>query len=69
MKHYLASSQFKVVLCRSYETDRQVVFEKLIFICLNGDGDVNSQIFRERLSNPARVLTNQIGCFTLVIEL
>ena len=31
--------------------------------------DVNFEISRAGLSNPARALTNQIACFTVVIEL
>ena len=34
-KHYLAGSEFEVVLRRSYKTERQVVQEILIFFSLN----------------------------------
>ena len=35
-KHYVGGSEFKVVLRKSYKTERQVLLEILTFVNLNG---------------------------------
>ena len=49
-----------MVFCRQFQIRNKLLKCEAI-------RDVNFQISREGLSHPARVLTNQIMCFTVVV--